>query len=166
MNESLTEAIKEAYACAPTNVAIIQTIEVRQEGIQAPIYLAQSFRDVVATDENGIERLFERGGFQFSLPPSNEEGFRSLNVAVDNIGRRVSDFITTAKLNEVPVQIIYRPYLSTDLTTPQMLPPLVLYLKNVQITAHQVTGQATFMDVVNKKFPVQLYTRERFPALG
>jgi len=117
-------------------------------------------------DEDGHSHTFEPVGFSFSLPPSNEEGFRSLNVAIDNVGRRISAFVETAKSAKVPVEMWYRPYLSDDLTQPQMDPPLVLYLKELQITTAQVTGRATFMDVVNRKFPAILYTRARFPTLG
>jgi hypothetical protein len=163
---SLQDAIKEAYASAPVNRIIINTIEIRQTGVQDPIYIAQSHREIIANDENGIPRTFSPVGFQFSLPPSNEEGFRSLNIAIDNIGRQVSDFVKAAKSEPVPVEAVYRPYLSDDLTVPQMIPPLVLFLKDIQVTNHSVTGRATFMDIVNKKFPWALYNRARFPALG
>lgn len=165
-NASLQDAIKEAYAIAPASKVILDTIEVRQTGIQSTIYLVRGKSQVAALDENGDLLTFEPAGFQFSLPPENEDGFRSLNIAIDNIDRRVSDFVNIAKSEVVPVQIIYRPYLSDDLTGPQMNPPLVLYLKDITVTAMQVTGRATFMDVVNQKFPSELYTRLRFPALG
>jgi len=163
---TLQDAIKEAYAVAPVSSVIIHTLEILQEGVQDAIYISQSRRGITAYDENGILRAFLPVGFQFALPPSNEEGFHSLNIAIDNIGQQVSDFINTAKAYPVPIQMKYRPYLSDDLSQPQMDPPLVLFLKDVQITSHQVTGRATFMDIVNKKFPAELYTRARFPALG
>lgn len=166
MNAALSEAIKEAFAVAPSNVVTYHTLEIRQTGVQNPIYLVQSRREIEAWDEDGNVRIFEPSGFQFTLPPSNEEGFQSLNVAVDNVGQRVTSFIKTAQSERVPVEMIYRPYLSSDLSEPQMNPPLVLYLKDVQVTAFQVTGRATFMDIVNKKFPSELYIRDRFPTLG
>lgn len=166
MNNSLQDAIKEAFAVAPANKVILNTLEIRQEGVQDPIFLVQGRRMIQATDENGNLRTFEPVGFQFSLPPSNEEGFQSLNIAIDNVGRRVNQFITAAMSEREPVKVIYRPYLSDDLSAPQMDPPLVLFLKDVRISATQVVGRATFMDIVNKKFPSQLYTRERFPSLG
>jgi len=134
--------------------------------VQDTIFIVRSKAELIAFDENGVERTFRPVGFQFSLPPENEEGFRSLNIAIDNVGREVSNFIKTAKSTKVPVEMTYRPYLSDDLTTPQMIPPLLLYLKDVQVNPLQVTGRATFMDVVNKKFPADLYTRARFPSLG
>ena len=164
-NTSLEDAIKEAYASCPSSKVIYDTLEIRQTGVQSPIYIVRARQSVTALDENGNTLVFQPVGFQFTLPPQNDEGFRSLNIAIDNIGRAVSDFVNAAKSEEVPVEVIYRPYLSDDLTRPQMNPPLVLYLKDIQINIHQVTGRATFMDVVNKKFPSELYTRSRFPAL-
>jgi predicted ATPase len=165
VNASYEEAIKEAFASAPSNVVVHHTLEIRQVGVQDSVYLVQSSRAIKATDENGNIRDFEPCGFQFTLPPSTADGFQSLNIAIDNVGRRVSDFVATAKSDVVPVEVIYRPYVSTDLSFPQMNPPLVMYLKDIEITDQQVTGKATFMDVVNKKFPSELYTRERFPIL-
>lgn len=165
-NPSLSEAIKEAYVVCPTNKVIYDTIEIRQENVQSPIYLVKSRTELIATDEDGVERTFRPSGFQFTLPPENEEGFRSLNIAIDNIGREIGDFIEVAKSERVPVEVIYRPYLSDDLSAPHMNPPLVLYLKDIQTTTLQVTGRATFLDIVNKHFPTERYTRDRFPALG
>lgn len=166
MNDTLTDAIKEAYALAPAGDAIINTLEIRQPTVQTTIFIAQSRREVIAQDEDGNSRTFEPVGFQLSLPPVTEEGFPNMTVAIDNIGRRVTDFVNTAKASPVPVEIVYRPYLASDLTTPQMVPPLVLYLKEVTITTHQVVAKVTFMDLVNRKFPSEIYTRERFPTLG
>jgi hypothetical protein len=166
MNDAWTDAIKEAFAIAPATSFIYETLEIHQEDVQRSIRIVKARQGITATDENGDTHFYEPVGFQITLPPSNEEGFRSINVAVDNVSRRISDFINLAKSAVIPVKVIYRPFLSNDLSAPQMDPPLVLYLKDVQVTAMQVTGRATFMDVVNMKFPSQLYTRDRFPSLG
>lgn len=165
MNQSLSEAIQEAYAVAPATKCVVHTLEISQGSVQNPVYIAQSRREFIALDENGVQRFFAPVGFQFSLPPSDEEGFRSLTIAIDNVDRRVTDFVELAKSEVEPVRVVYRPYLSDDLSRPQMDPPLVLFLKELQITSFQVVGRATFMDIVNKPFPNELYTRERFPAL-
>ena len=165
-NPSLSEAIKEAYASCPTSKTVFDTIEIRQTGVQPPIYLVRGRTTLTAVDENHIERTFQPSNFQFSLPPENEEGFRSLNIVIDNIGRAISDFVQLSKSEKIPVEIVYRPYVSDNLTTPAMIPPLILWLKDVQIVTHQVTGRATFFDIVNQKFPSELYTRDRFPSLG
>lgn len=165
-NPSLQDAIKEAYAIAPSNKVIIDTLEIRQGDVQDPIYIVKSPRSLTAFDENGEEIEFRPAGFTFTLPSETEEGFKSLNIAVDNIDRAVSDFINAAKSSEEPVEVIYRPYMADDLSAPQMIPPLVLYLKDIQVNEFQVVGRATFMDLVNQKFPSEYYTRLRFPSLG
>lgn len=165
-NPTLSDAIKEAYASCPTARVVYDTLEIRQTGVQDPIYLVKGRTALTAVDENEVERTFLPSGFQFTLPPENEEGFRSLNVAIDNVGREVSDFIELAKSEKIPVEMIYRPYVSDDLTVPAMMPPLILYLKDIQVTSYQVTGRATFYDIINRKFPSEIYTRLRFPGLG
>ncbi|QDP54804.1 MAG: hypothetical protein Unbinned3891contig1000_2 [Prokaryotic dsDNA virus sp.] len=166
MNSALTDAIKEAFAVCPTNKVIYHTLEIRQDGVQGPQFIVNSRRAVSARDEDGNMQFFEAIGFEFSLPPANEEGFRDLSVAIDNTNRRVSDYIETALTENVPVKLIYRPYLSDNLDAPQWNPPLVMYLRDVQINHLQVSGKATFMNVVNKAFPSELYIRDRFPTLG
>lgn len=166
MNTSLQDAIKEAFTIAPSSKTIIHTLEIRQTGVQPAVFISQTKNGIDAFDEDGQEHTFVGAGFKFTLPPSDEDGFKSLNVAIDNVNRVASDFVETAAGSKVAVEVVYRPYLSDDLSTPQMVPPLILYLKDVQITAFQVTGRCTFMDLVNKKFPSELYQRERFPSLG
>lgn len=165
MNTAWEEAIKEAFALAPADQFIYDTLELRQDGVQDSVYMVKHRVGISAYDENGVLRYFRPVNFDFALPASNEEGFTSLNIAVSNIGREASDFVNAAKAEEVPVKVIYRPYLSDDLTAPQMRAPLVMFLKDVEMDSFQADGKATFMDIVNKKFPSELYTHERFPNL-
>lgn len=165
MNEAFLAAIREAYASCPTTEVLLETLEIRQTGVQTPIYIVRDRVPLIAKDENGATLTFQPCGFQFSLPPQNEDGFRSMNIVVDNIGREISDFVKACLASRVPVEVIYRPYLSTDLEGPQMVPPLVLYLTDITITATQVQARATFLNLVNRKFPSDLYTRTRFPNL-
>lgn len=166
MNEALSAAIKEAYAIAPAGVVVYHTLEIRQTGVQDSIYLVQGRQDVEATDETGVVQTFLASSFQFKLPPSDSDGFTSLQVSIDNVNRAVSDFVKAAMDSQTVVELVYRPYHSDDLTLPAMVPPLTLYLKDVQIGTTQVTGRATFMDLLNRRFPAELYTRARFPTLG
>ena len=72
--------------------------------------------------------------------------------------------IVTKAFGADSIHLLY--YLSNDLTQPQLDPPLSLILQDVQITMLQVSGRATFADVINKKWPTEYYTRARFPSLG
>lgn len=166
MNESLSQAIKEAYAVSNVTQVILETIELRHEKLPAPIRLINQRQGLQLTLETGESSFFEAVGFSFTLPAAGENGRQDLQITIDNVDKRISAFINQAKEFFEPVEIIYRPYLSTDLTTPQMNPPLVLTLQDVSITQFQVQAKATFADILNQKFPKEYYTRKRFPSLG
>lgn len=166
MNNSLSDAIKEAYAVAPVNVRVYETLEISHESIESPIYIVQDFRELTATLETYEEVTFQPIWFNFTLPAANESGRQDLSITIDNIDRQVSDFIALAKESKTPVYITYRPFLSSDLTQPQLNPPLRLTLQDVNITLTSVSGKAIFADVVNKKWPTEYYTRSRFPSIG
>lgn len=163
---TILEAMKEAYACAPSNDVILETIEIRHESIEGSIYLVRNREDVSLTLETAETVLFEGAGFRLAKPKSGENGLQELSISVDNVDRRVSNFFNNAKNFQTPVECVYRPYLDSDHSTPQMDPPLVLYLSDAQITLFEVTAKATFADVINKKFPSKIYTRAGFPSLG
>lgn len=158
--------MKEAFAHAPSDRVIYHTLEIRQTGVQDSKYIVKNRRAITARDEDGDEIVFQPCNFDFTLPSANEEGVQSLNITIDNMNREASDFVEVAADSDVSVEVIYRPYLSIDLSTPQMDPPLVMFLEDIQITETEVTGRGTFMDIVNKKFPSIIYTRAQFPSLG
>jgi len=167
-NSSLTAALKEAYASAPSDTVILDTIELSHPSLPAEtLYLVKAREDYDLTLEDGVTvQTFTASGFEFKLPPAGDKGVQELQIAIDNTDRVISDFLKQAKDYREPAKLVYRPYLSTDLTTPQLDPPLELNLTNVKVTVHQVTGRASFADLINKKHPLELYTRERFPSLG
>jgi hypothetical protein len=166
MNAALSEAIKEAYASAPSNVAVLETLEISHPSIGGTIYIVKNREDLTLTLEDDTEQLFEGVGFRMALPASGDNGVQELTITIDNVDRRISDFLNTAKDYQTPVVVKYRPYLSNDLTTPQMENPIVLFLTDVRVTVFEINAKASFADILNKKFPTQLYTRSRFPSIG
>lgn len=161
-----TEAIKEAFASAPTNDTVLETIELSHPLLAGPIYLVKNLEDLTLTLEDATSHLFEGVGFQLSLPPAGDNGLQDLSLSIDNTDRRITDFIKTVKASLDPVEVKYRPYLSSDLTQPQLNVPLVLYLRGLSVTLFEASGKASFADIINRKFPSILYTRAMFPSLG
>lgn len=165
-NEALTEALKEAYALAPTEIVILNTLQISHPALTPDLFLVQ---DQVANDftlEDLSVETFEPVGFRFALPPIGDQGLQELTLAIDNVDRRISDFVNTVKGQPGTTEVRYRPYLSNDLTTSQMIPPLLLFLKEISVTAVEIQARATFADIINKRFPSEWYTRDRFPSLG
>jgi hypothetical protein len=167
MNNSLQEAIKEAYATAASNVAVLETIEIAHPSLPSgSIFLVQNREDITFTLEDTSTQLFQAAGFSITPPSMGDTGLQELSLSIDNVDRQVSDFIDLVKESSDPVTVIYRPYLSNDPTTPQMVPPLTLFLTDVTIDLFKVSAKATFFDIINKKAPSEIYTRFRFPSLG
>lgn len=165
-NASLDAVLKEAYATAPSDVVYLDTLEISHPAVGSSIFLVKDRVDHTLTLETTEEVLFKGCSFKVILPSSGQNGVQEISVAIDNVDRAIGDFIETAKESLVPVSLSFRPYLASDPTTPLMNPPLTLFLRDVVVNAFQVTGKATFADILNKRFLSLLYTRERFPSLA
>jgi len=163
---SLSEALQEAYACSPSNVSDLHTLEISHPSIEGKIYLVQNNVDLNLRLEDGSWHLFEAASFDLVLPEKSDEGIQDINLKIANIDRRVSDFLDQASNFKTKVVCKYRPYLSNDLSTPQMDPPLMLTLTDVVSTIYDVTAKASFADLVNCAFPKEIYSRLMFPSLG
>ena len=118
------------------------------------------------TLEDGHERDFIPCPFNFTLPGGGANGLQELMLAVDNVDRAVSDFLAKVLGYNIPVTVVYRPYLASDPSGPQLDPPLRLFLRNVSVDDFKASGRASMADIINRRFPSDLYTRKRFPSLG
>lgn len=165
-NAAYLPAIREAFAVATAGDPPLDTIQISHPSLADSIYLVKNREDLTLTLETGLPVLFKGCGFRMALPPSGDDGLQELTIAVDNVDRQVSDFLDSVKTSKAPVQVTYRPYLASVRTEPQMDPPLVLFLGDAKVTVFEATGRASFADLINKKFPAQMYTRSRFHSLG
>jgi hypothetical protein len=165
MNQNLHPALIEAYAIAPSDVVHIHTLEFRHDSMSAPLYLVQGFFNRELTTEDRVVREFRACGFEFTLPATDDGGLQELVLTLDNTNNRVSDFCEAAMAFPTHMQVLYRPYLSSDPTTPLMDPPLRLFLLSASVNEAQVTCRASTADFINLKFPTELYGSDRFPPL-
>lgn len=165
--EGLKAAIQEAYASVPAAQVILETIELSHPSLpDGTLYMVQAREDITATLETAESVTFKAVPFRFTLPASGRNGRQELRLSIDNIDRAVSDFVEAVMAYNSPVSVVYRPYLADDLTAPQMDPPLRLTLSEISMNLVEASGRASFADILNRKFPYELYTRERFPSLG
>lgn len=164
MPDALQEAIREAYATCRSDVVYLDTLEVRNAGIES-IFIVQDREAHDFTLETNVVRTFSPVAFRFVLPAAGDNGIQELGIAIDNTDRRISDFIAAVLGNDEPVTVVYRPYLSSDPTLPQLNPPLVLFMTDIQLTGVEINGRASFADLVNRKFLNEIYSRRKFPSL-
>lgn len=176
-NEALSQALREAYASAPVDAVIYDTLELRHpsfvddQGNASAIRVVCGFENLTATLEadapldQGEAVTFIACAFDFVLPEIRESQMPELTITIDNVSREIVRNIELAQTVLTPVSCTYRPFLSTDLSSPQMDPPLHMTLRNVTCDVYRVQAKASFFDLLNRSFPNEVYTRARFPGL-
>ena len=176
---SLSEAYAEALAQAPADDPILHTIElihplfVNDFGAATAIRCVRDHADLVATLEadaplNGGQAVTFTGiPFDFTPPEEGDTGSPPvMMVALDNVSREIAKHMKEATGSLALIEMIYRPYMVSDLTAPHISPPLSMYLRNVKVFLTQVTAEASFGGMSNRRFPAAEYTRDTFPSLS
>lgn len=164
--KNLEEACIEAYATCPSEVATLDTLEISHSLVAEPIRIVDNLVDLDLTLETAAVETFRACAFELVLPKNDEGGITHLELVIDDVGQEVSDFVKLVKSSTEAIVVKYRPYLSNDLATPQMNPPLRLWLSDISQTKIQVTAKASFLDLVNKAHIRELYGRSTFPSLA
>lgn len=88
---SLSAAIKEAYASAPTDTVILHTLELRHPDFVAPIRVVNDHANLTATLEAtapanpGAAVEFIRFAFRFTLPELMTSGMPEIEIEIDNV---------------------------------------------------------------------------------
>ena len=173
----LSDTLKEAYATAKTTAVILHTIELRHpsfvdsEGSATAVRVVRDKQYLTATLEAGAPLdpstavEFIALGFDFTLPAVRENELPRLVLTLDAVGREIIEHLEAAIGDPVPIDVTYRPWLSDDLAQPEMNPPLTLQLTQVTVDAFQVSGTCVYNDILNRRFPNEVYDRQRCPAL-
>jgi len=176
-NDTLSQALREAYASSPSNVVILHTLELRHpsflddSGNPTAIRVVRDNADLTAMLESGApinageNVLFVAMGFDLELPSIDTAPVPEISVTLDNVTREIVKHLDGAAESQDKIEVTYRPYLSDDLSGPQMDPPMTLVLTEVSADSYRVTGRARMLDVGNKAFPSKTYTAKRFPGL-
>lgn len=172
-DSTLSEAIKEAYASAPDNVVILDTLELLHPSFTTPIRVVRDHADLTATLEStapqnaGQAVTFVGYSFNLTLPPmSDQTALPQIVVTIDNVDREIVANIEAAMATTDVITAIYRPYLSTDLSAPQMIPPMEFEAQSFMADVFQVQATFSYGDPANRAFPNDYFTVDRFPGLA
>ena len=176
-NTSLNDALREAYASAPSDVVILHTLELRHpsfvddDGEPIAIRVVRDNQDLTARLEaaaplnGGAMVTFIAMGFDLELPPIDTAPVPEISITLDNASREIVKHLDAASDSQSKIEVTYRSYLSDDLEGPQMEPPFTLVLTEVSADTSRVTGRARMLDVGNKAFPSETYNALRFAGL-
>lgn len=170
-DSTLTQALKEAYAVAPNNTVAYHTLEIYHPAFTTPIRVVRDFVDLTATLESTAPRnpstavTFTGYAFDIVPPEVSTIGVPQCQIQIDNVSREITANLELAIPTSTPIQVIYRMFISTDLSAPQNNPPMILTITSISVDVFKVTATATFGDLVNKKFPSVIYDINTFPGL-
>lgn len=175
MNVELSDAIKEAYATAPTDTVIVETIEwlhpsfVDGSGNPASYRIAVNQPDCTCTLEGdapmdgGDPVLFTGMAVEYSKPEITPEMDVRSSIVVDNVGGFLLDGIERAADDGSPVTQIYREFLWPALDTVHR--KITMTLQDVVLDNYRVKGTLVFRGMASRKFGIP-YTLEKFPGIA
>lgn len=114
----------------------------------------------------GSSRFIYRYAFDLALPPVNNAPTPEITVTIDNVSTEMIRYLDNAIETQEVIELTYRPYLSNDLSCPQMDPPITLVITDIHVDCYKITVTARMMDIGNKSFPSENYTVKNYPGLS
>ncbi|TCL06916.1 DUF1833 family protein [Sodalis ligni] len=127
-------------------------------------WLTKGWDDITAKLEGGTTQTFTACGIDIALPARNADGTQDLKFAISNIDGKVSTAIRNALADLSTAKIIYRNFISTDLTAPASR-PFTLTIKSGYWTATEVQITAGYMNILDTAWPRYRYTLPEHPGL-
>ena len=152
------------YASAPDDVVLIPTIELNAPSFAEPIRNCTGFEDQTVGLDGGGEATFLASGLDVALPAKDESGQQNLIFAIENVTGEAQQAIDAALENGDVVELIYRLYLSTDLTQPAE-PPRRMVVIDASFSQSAVQVTASYNDIINRAWPRRRYTADFAPGL-
>ena len=163
---TLSEALKEAYASAPSAEIIYHTLEINHPDFTTPILVVRDTIDLTAFLEDGITQV-TYVAFAFDIVPPEVQATQMpmCKIEIDNVSRDILAQVELAIGSPDLITVTYRQYLSSDLSGPQNDPPLTLTVFDISANVFRITATCGYGDFLNKRFPSEEYAAERFPGL-
>lgn len=169
---TLSAALAEAYAIAPSDEVIYHTLELWHPAFSQPIRVVRDYANIdarieaTAARDAGTVVAFTAYAFNVIPPDQSATALPQCTIAIDNVSREIAAQIDLAIMQGDPVIVIYRSYLSSALTIgPENDPPLEMELIAIGATPLQLNATAGFPNLLDKRFPGLDYDMETFVGL-
>ncbi len=156
-------ALETLYASGG-KAEIIPTLELFCTSWAAPIYICQGFEDITAKTEAGVTAKFIASGFAAALPKRDNSGNQTLTFAIDNVTGDAQKLIDQALEARASIGLVFRIFISTDLTAPAERPYRMKVLSGF-MQGPSVQLNAGYFDLINLGWPRRKYTLAFAPCL-
>ncbi|WP_263079207.1 DUF1833 domain-containing protein [Endozoicomonas sp. Mp262] len=176
-------ALKTAYASAPVNAVVLQTIEFHHQAFTDENGINRPFRFVSSSDsltpvncpleksapvDGGKTVNFDPAPLAITDPTINDNGYADLQITLGDITMDVEEQLDRAVSSPGELKTYYRLYLldvdTGKVTGPENV-PFQWSLQGARCQDGQITATATIVDIVNRPFPYYLYTPAFAPGL-
>lgn len=164
----MSQTLQQLYASA--GGLIHHTLEIKHNAFAVAnqptgrILFCQGFDDITATTEESESLTFRASGFGVSLPKRTLKGRQDLQFQIDNVTGEALQAIKAANEAGGKIEVIYRVFTDTDLSTPAAA-PYKMTAVSVKATSTSIQVVASFNDLVNRAWPRRRYTPEFSPGL-
>lgn len=169
---TLSQAIKEAYASAPTTDVIYHTLELWHASFSAPIRVVRDYSNLDAKIEATAARdagaVVTFVGYAFDIVPPDQSttSLPRCTIEIDNVSRDILAQIDLAVMATGKISVIYRAYLqSAVLIGPENTPPQEMTITQITATPMRISATAEFVNLLDQRFPGLDYDLETFPGL-
>ena len=180
MTDPWDAALAEAYASAPADVIILDTLELRHPALvdadenPSPIRIVRDHRnwdlqlEAGAPLNGGQLVTFVKLGFDVDLPDSTEAA-PAARLSLNAVNREVIEAAEQIVTIRAPVDVTYRAYIAPPEGDPAPEPSWVidgLKLRVAEADLMRMSGLLTFDQLANRAFPALVYRRKEFPGLA
>lgn len=169
---TLSEAIREAYATAPADQVILDTLELWHPSFSVPLYVVNDKVALDARIEPGAERnagavvTFVAWGFEVKQPEVSTDATPELVIEMDNVDPAILAQIDAAVMSGEDVTVIYRGYLDhAALDGPETIPPPEVTMTASSADPFRLRAVAGFETLYDAVFPARSYDLDDFPGL-
>lgn len=154
---------KDVYnASAPTDEVAIATLRIITPG-QPEIRICDGFEDF-NFGIDGVLQPFEACQLAINLPARNTSGQQSLTFGTGGINDLAEQWVDAAIAADAVITMIFAEYFLSDRMNPNSR-PLRMVLQGGQFVGDDMQFEGSYQDLLNMRWPRELYTTETAPGL-
>lgn len=156
---NLTDAIKEAYANAPSTTTYYETLQIDCDDFASPILLVNSFAPTTR-----INGTFLPVRFEAKLPETAGGVRGEMTISITGVPKEVRAEIRNTTSSPNPITVTWRQYLNDSMSADAEFPvPLSVAAINESHTGIEI--RALLPDLVGAYFPRKMMTTTKLPGL-
>ncbi|WP_153116018.1 DUF1833 family protein [Rhodocyclus tenuis] len=170
MTFSYDDATREAYAAAPTDTVVLNTLEFLHPTFTEPLRVVINTESITGTLEvdapagAGQSVVFVAIAAQIELPEVGS-GSHEMSIQMDNVSGQINEALALASASTIKTTVVYRGARVVDGVVSLGM-RWVLTLTEARANVYTAKATTSFGDTVNWPFPGKDYTATDYPGLA